>query len=73
MVLVEFLHNYANSRVVFLAGQRAELSEEQVAFLERDSPGCLKRVEAPAVDKAVKAPKVNKMVEAPAQDKTAEG
>ena len=48
MIQVEFLHDYANNQVQYSKGQQTELTEEQIAFLERDSPGCLKRVGATA-------------------------
>ncbi len=70
-MIVEFLHDYANNQMQFEKGQQTELTIEQVEFLERDSPGCLKRVAAPAEDKAVKKPKLNKAVEEPAEDKEA--
>lgn len=53
MIQVEFLHDYANNQVQYSKGQQTELTEEQIAFLERDSPGCLKRIAARAKDKAV--------------------
>jgi len=71
MIEVEFLHDYANNQVAFSKGQRTELSEAQFSFLEIDSPGCLKRINAPAEDKAVKKPRLNKAIEEPAEDKEA--
>lgn len=71
MFEVEFLHDYANNQVAFSKGQRTELSESQIAFLEADSPGCLKRIDAPTEDKAVKKPKMNKAIEEPTEDKAA--
>ena len=71
MIQVEFLHDYANNQVQYSKGQQSELTEEQIAFLERDSPGCLKRITAPAEDKAVKKPRLNKAIEEPAEDKEA--
>ena len=71
MIQVEFLHDYANNQVQYSKGQQTELTEEQIAFLERDSPGCLKRIAAPAEDKAVKKPRLNKAIEEPAEDKEA--
>jgi len=65
MIQVEFLHDYANNQVQYSKGQQTELTEEQIAFLERDSPGCLKRVGAPTEDKAVKKPRLNKAIEEP--------
>ncbi len=71
MIQVEFLHDYANNQVQYSQGQRTELTIEQIEFLERDSPGCLKRINAPAEDKAVKRPKMNKAIEEPVEDKEA--
>jgi hypothetical protein len=69
MIQVEFLHDYSNGKVEYTKGQITELTAEQIAFLERDSPGCLKRIEAPAVDKMVKAPKINKAILEPDEEK----
>lgn len=71
MIEVEFQHDYANNQVAFAEGQRTELSETQIAFFERDSPGCLKRIDAPTEDKAVKKPKMNKAIESADEDKEA--
>ena len=72
MIQVEFLHDYANNQVQYSKGQQTELTEEQIAFLERDSPGCLKRVGAPTEDKAVKKPRLNKAVKKPRLNKAIE-
>ncbi len=71
MIAVEFQHDYSNGQVAYFAGQKTELQLELVAFLERDSPGCLKRIDAPAEDKAVKKPKMNKAIEEPDEEKEA--
>ena len=65
MIQVEFLHDYANNQVQYSKGQQTELTEEQIAFLERDSPGCLKRVGAPTEEKKKKKPRLNKAIEEP--------